>query len=102
MTVFRGKVYCYKCHKKHKFKRRAKKGVYVCSTYDNYGADSCVRCKIDEDILMWYVKGHFNIDEVTSEFVEKNIEKIEIEEEGFKITYKNGEYSLLSNNKLVR
>ena len=104
MAIFRGKVFCYKCNKKHKFKKRAKKGTYICSTYDNYGADTCVRCKIDESLLIWYVKGHFNIQEedVTEEFVRKNISRIDVKEEGFKITYKNGEYSLLSNNKLIR
>lgn len=104
--LFRGKVYCSVCGKKHKFKKRAKKPTYVCSTYDNYGADTCERNQIDEEDIIWLVSGHFNIeeDDITKEFVDNNIEKVIAEPNKTSLTvhYRTGEQSLLSSRKIIR
>jgi hypothetical protein len=104
-AMFKGKVYCAVCNKKHKYKKRAKKPVYVCSTYDNRGADACIRNQVDEEKLIWYVYGHFSIreEDVTEEFIREHVDAVYVDgESGFSIHYNNGEKSLISPNKLIR
>ena len=104
MTLFNGKIYCNICGKKHKYKKRAKKPVYVCSKYDNYGSKACIRNQIDEEDILWFVYGHFSIDkeEVTRCFVDDNIDRIIVDNYKTEIFYKNGEVSFINPQKLVR
>lgn len=104
--MFKGKIYCSECNKKHKYKKRAKKPVYVCSTYDNYGSDKCYRNQIDEEKVIWLISGHFNIksEEVTAEFVDKHVDKIIATPNRHKVEvfYKDGKQSILSPCKIIR
>lgn len=106
VAIFKGLIYCAKCGKKHKYKKRANKPVYVCSTYDNYGANKCSRNQVDEDRLIWLVSGHFKIeeDELTEDIIRKNIEKAIITPNRNKIEvyYNDGTYSVMSPCMLIR
>ncbi|GIN25616.1 recombinase zinc beta ribbon domain-containing protein [Bacillus licheniformis] len=106
MSLLKGLIYCSKCGKKHKFKKRAKKHTYVCSTYDNYGANHCSRNQINEDEVLWLISGHFNIfeDEIDRSFIQDNISKIigNPESEEVKVIYKNGEESIYSSSLIIR
>lgn len=102
--MFKGKIFCFVCGKKHKYKKRSSKPIYVCSTYDNYGSKSCIRNHVNEEDLIWFIFGHFSINrkDVTTSFVNENILKIVTSDEIIKIFYVNGEESLLTGTQLIR
>ena len=104
--MFKGVIFCSQCGRKHKHKKRAKKSVYVCSTYDNYGANKCSRNQVDEGKLIWLITGHFNIEEadLTEEFVRNKVEKILVtpNKNKIEIHYKDGGQSILSPSMLIR
>lgn len=106
MSLLKGLVYCSKCGKKHKFKKKAKKHTYVCSTYDNYGANHCSRNQINEDEVIWLISGHFNISEsdIDKNFIQDNVDKIigSPENEEIKVIYKNKEESIYSPSLIIR
>lgn len=78
--------------------------MYVCSTYDNYGKDACIRNQVDESDLNWFVYGHFSIEEedITPEFVEENIIKIIADNEKTEIFYSDGKKSIVNQKGLIR
>ena len=102
MTLFNGKIFCNVCGKRHKYKKRAKKPVYVCSKYDNYGAKSCIRNQVDEEDLIWFMQSRFLIsrEEVTRKLIDEYIQKIVVDDDKTEIIYKNGETSWVSSSGL--
>ncbi|MFQ3543432.1 recombinase zinc beta ribbon domain-containing protein [Halobacillus rhizosphaerae] len=104
MSLFKGKIYCFTCNKKHKYKKRSKKPVYVCSKYDNYGSNACDRNQISEEEVVWLISGHFAIGEidVTREFIIENVSHIIAGAESIEVFYNNGQKSLISSTQMIK
>lgn len=102
MSLFRGIVYCTECGKKHKYKKRAKKAVYVCSTYDNYGKTKCNRNQVSEDEILFLITGHFSTTGISQSFISDNVLEIIASDNKLEIYYRDGEKSLLSGTEMIR
>lgn len=76
--MFSKLITCKHCGRNFKAKIENKKRIYVCSSYDNYGKNSCERNAIEENFLKGLVQRRFQR-EMTDEEIRDVIEYIEVE-----------------------
>lgn len=105
MSLFRGKLICTKCGKKLKLQKRRVKEVFYCSSY-NRNKNLCIKNRVDMERLIWFVSGHFRIEEdkITEEFIEENVKEVLCDGENniLIIHYSDGTQSIDSPTRLVR
>jgi hypothetical protein len=97
MALFKGLIYCSLCKKKHRAKMQRKSQHYICSTYNNYGKDKCVRNPISEEILLDYLEIRTG-EKVTEEYIREDVELVEVDPEKIIIHIKNESPIIVKNN----
>ncbi|MBU3186675.1 recombinase family protein [Clostridium estertheticum] len=99
-NLFKGLIYCKSCGKKFGFKREGNAFNYICSGYNNYGKDFCVRNVVKQSDLEHLVNLHFGINFSTKSIVEDNVIRIEVDKDLITIFYLDGGISKWNNNEL--
>lgn len=100
MNKFSGLITCDKCGWKYRFKKQRNKYTYVCSGASTKGKEFCDLNKVEEDDLLFYIKGYFKIKK--KEFDVDEIKKITIyPNKDIIIYYKSGEGTIINSNKYM-
>lgn len=95
-----GLIKCLKCNNKFIGKSQRTKKVYVCSTYNKLGNQKCERFVIEEEFLIYAITKHV---ELTGSKVEKPLEEyiktIEVNNDGFRIFYKDKTEAIFESDR---
>lgn len=95
MDRYSGLIVCKKCGKNFKVKKERGKIKYVCSGYERYGKDFCVRSAVNESELDYMVYTKFR-EKYDDNQVREYVSIIEVEDKTITINYKNAEPSIIS------
>lgn len=96
--LFSKKIKCYHCGGNYKAKLERGKRVYICSRYDNYGKDKCVRIPIREERILRIIQRRYD-EQLKNEEVAKLVEQITVEDKYlFKIELKNDKPIIYGRN----
>ena len=98
LNIFKGKIKCNNCGKNYKFKMIRKRAGYVCSGFSNYGKEFCSSYFLLEEDIIDTVNRHafLHNKDINTEEVAQYVKNIEVEGEGYKINYTDGEQSLVN------
>jgi ssDNA-binding Zn-finger/Zn-ribbon topoisomerase 1 len=97
MALFKQKIRCSLCGKNHRSKALKNTHVYSCITYEKKGVNFCQRLPIHENVLLDYLQ--LKIRETpTKEYIQENLELIEISPEKVVIRIKNETPITISKN----
>lgn len=97
MNPFRSKIRCLYCSKFHKRKKTGSKIGYICSTYDNQGADRCRRNKIDHNLLVELLSLRYGKILTDDEIIDK-VKLVTVSEEKIVIEVLDGDDILLTSS----
>ncbi len=97
MNLFKGKIKCLNCGKNYNYKNDNSVAIYICSGYKNYGSKYCQRNIVHEDDLIKLVQLHYQLDTkkydknsvLLKEYIQENINKIEVDGDKITIFYKD-------------
>lgn len=70
------KCKCKQCNKTMKYKKR--EGLYICSSYDNYGKDHCDRIIVKEGFVRGLIERRFQR-EMTDQEINEIVEYVIVE-----------------------
>jgi site-specific DNA recombinase len=103
-NYFKGIIKCQHCNKNYIRKTDHGTAVFICSTANNYGKQTCPQSRrIKEEEIIKLISRHCEIynKDYTIEKTKLFVRKIEVAENILTIFYKDGTKTLISPNQII-
>lgn len=97
MSLFNGLIYCAKCGKKHRAKKERGRQKYLCSTYNRYGKDKCIRNVVAEEEIIDLLELRYK-SKIDKSLIDEKVVKIEVDEEKIEIKVSDGRNIVLTSS----